>query len=181
MDAADCKARYGYVPGDNEKEGGEWTATGTQFQVPYVFKTLFSHEDIVFNDLCETKSVSKGAIYLDKNEDLAEGEHNYIFVGRVGQFCPIKPGCGGALLVREAGAKDNGETKYDSVTGAKDYRWLESEMVYRVPEGGAMSMYEKIGKFIGGVLAVTIAACAWLIIIAFTLKCLWFIIFRFLG
>jgi hypothetical protein len=132
MDAAECKARYGYVPGDNEKEGGEWTATGTQFQVPYVFKTLFSHEDIVFNDLCETKSVSKGAIYLDKNEDLAEGEHNYIFVGRVGQFCPIKPGCGGALLVREAGAKDNGETKYDSVTGAKDYRWLESEMVYNL-------------------------------------------------
>lgn len=132
MDAADCKARYGYVPGDNEKEGGEWTATGTQFQVPYVFKTLFSHEDIVFNDLCETKSVSKGAIYLDKNEDLAEGEHNYILVGRVGQFCPIKPGCGGALLVREAGAKDNGETKYDSVTGAKDYRWLESEMVYNL-------------------------------------------------
>ena len=132
MDAADCKARYGYVPGDNEKEGGEWTATGTQFQVPYVFKTLFSHEDIVFNDLCETKSVSKGAIYLDKNEDLAEGENNYIFVGRVGQFCPIKPGCGGALLVREAGAKDNGETKYDSVTGAKDYRWLESEMVYNL-------------------------------------------------
>lgn len=132
MDAADCKARYGYVPGDNEKEGGKWTATGTQFQVPYVFKTLFSHEDIVFNDLCETKSVSKGAIYLDKNEDLAEGENNYIFVGRVGQFCPIKPGCGGALLVREAGAKDNGETKYDSVTGAKDYRWLESEMVYNL-------------------------------------------------
>ena len=132
MDAADCKAQYGYVPGDNEKEGGEWTATGTQFQVPYVFKTLFSHEDIVFNDLCETKSVSKGAIYLDKNEDLAEGEHNYIFVGRVGQFCPIKPGCGGALLVREAGIKDNGETKYDSVTGAKDYRWLESEMVYNL-------------------------------------------------
>lgn len=62
MNATDCKARYGYVPGDNEKEGGEWTATGTQFQVPYVFKTLFSHEDIVFNDLCETKSVSKGAI-----------------------------------------------------------------------------------------------------------------------
>lgn len=76
--------------------------------------------------------MSKGAIYLDKNEDLAEGEHNYIFVGRVGQFCPIKPGCGGALLVREAGAKDNGETKYDSVTGAKDYRWLESEMVYNL-------------------------------------------------
>ena len=132
MDADQCKARYGYAPGDNAEEGGEWTATGTQFQVPYVFKTLFSKEPIEFYDLCETKSVSKGAIYLDKNEDLPEGEHNYIFVGRVGQFCPIIPGAGGALLLREAGIKPNGETKYDSVTGAKDYRWLESEMVYQL-------------------------------------------------
>lgn len=91
MDAADCKAWYGYVPGDNEKEGGEWTATGTQFQVPYVFKTLFSHEDIVFNDLCETKSVSKGAIYLDKNEDLAEGEHNYILLGALASSALSNP------------------------------------------------------------------------------------------
>ena len=132
MDATDCKAQYGYVPEDNEKEGGKWTATGTQFQIPYVFKTLFSKDPIEFSDLCETKSVSKGAIYLDKNEDLPEGEHNYIFVGRVGQFCPIIPGAGGALLLREAGVKPNGETKYDSVTGAKDYRWLESEMVYQL-------------------------------------------------
>ena len=132
MDADQCKARYGYVPGDNAEEGGEWTATGTQFQVPYVFKTLFSKKPIEFSDLCETKSVSKGAIYLDKNEDLPDGEHNYIFVGRVGQFCPIIPGAGGALLLREAGVKPNGETKYDSVTGAKDYRWLESEMVYQL-------------------------------------------------
>lgn len=43
-----------------------------------------------------------------------------------------------------------------------------------------MSMCEKIGKFIGGVLAVTISVCAWLIIVAFTLKCLWFILFRIL-
>ena len=132
MDADQCKARYGYVPGNNAEEGGEWTATGTQFQVPYVFKTLFLKEPIEFSDLCETKSVSKGAIYLDKNEDLPEGEHNYIFVGRVGQFCPIIPGAGGALLLREAGVKPNGEMKYDSVTGAKDYRWLESEMVYQL-------------------------------------------------
>jgi hypothetical protein len=132
MDADQCKARYGYAPGDNAEEGGEWTATGTQFQVPYVFKTLFSKEPIEFSDLCETKSVSKGAIYLDKNEDLPDGEHNYIFVGRVGQFCPIIPGAGGALLLREAGVKPNGEMKYDSVTGAKDYRWLESEMVYQL-------------------------------------------------
>lgn len=132
LDADTAKAQYGYIPEKNEKKGGHWTATGAQFQVPYVFKTLFSHEDIVFDDLCETKSVSKGAIYLDKNEALPEDEHNYIFVGRVGQFCPIKPGCGGALLMREAGVRDDGETKYNSVTGAKDYRWLESEMVYNL-------------------------------------------------
>ena len=132
MDATDCKAQYGYVPEDNEKEGGKWTATGTQFQIPYVFKTLFSKDPIQFEDLCETKSVSKGAIYLDKNEGLAEGEHNYIFVGRVGQFCPIVKGAGGALLLRESGVDDAGNRKYASVTGAKDYRWLESEMVYQL-------------------------------------------------
>ena len=137
------------------KHAGEWTATGTQFQVPYVFKTLFSKEPIEFNDVCETKSVTS-ALYLDMNEDLpdvsmkekeldkllkqykdsetlpqeidilkeeiAKG-HNYIFVGKIGQFCPIKPGCGGGLLCRE---KDG---KYHSATGAKGYRWLESEMV----------------------------------------------------
>lgn len=132
MDETDCKAQYGYVPEDNEKEGGKWTATGTQFQIPYVFKTLFSKDPIQFEDLCETKSVSKGAIYLDKNEGLGEGEHNYIFVGRVGQFCPIVKGAGGALLLRESGADDEGNRKYASVTGAKDYRWLESEMVYQL-------------------------------------------------
>ncbi len=112
---------------DDPDSPGEWTATGAQFAVPYVFKTLFSKEPIEFKDMCETKEV-KTAIYLDKNEGLPEGEHNYIFVGKVGLFCPIKPGCGGAELVREAKDKD-GNTKYDTVTGAKDYRWLEAEMV----------------------------------------------------
>lgn len=54
------------------KHASEWTATGTQFQVPYVFKTLFSHEKITFDDFCETKSVSTGALYLDMNEDLQD-------------------------------------------------------------------------------------------------------------
>ena len=106
----------------NGKHRGKWDATGTQFQVPYVFKTLFSKEPIEFEDLCETKSVST-SLHLDMNENLPEGEHNYIFVGRVGQFCPIKPGCGGGILVRE---KDG---KYDAAAGSKGYRWLESEMV----------------------------------------------------
>lgn len=122
-----CENTYGYVPGDNAKHGGEWTATGKRFQVPYVFKNLFSKEPIEFDDLCETKEV-KSALYLDMNESLPEGEHNYVFVGRVGRFCPIKESHGGGLLCREAKDKE-GNVKYDSATGAKDYRWLESELV----------------------------------------------------
>lgn len=111
---------------DDPEAPGQWTATGTQFQVPYVFKKLFSKEPIEFEDLCETKEVKNSAIYLDMNESLPEGEHDYHFIGRVGNFCPIKPGCGGADLVRTSTGKD-GTVKYDSVTGTKGYRWLESE------------------------------------------------------
>ena len=52
---------------------GHWTATGAQFQIPYVFKTLFSKESIEFKDCCETKSV-KTALYLDFNENLSNVE-----------------------------------------------------------------------------------------------------------
>lgn len=131
-----CHALYGkeYVESakdickDNKKHPYDWTATGTQFQVPYVFKTLFSKESIVFNDMCETKSVTS-ALYLDMNELLTEGEHDYHFVGRVGQFCPIKSGCGGGILLRESENKNTGEKGYAAATGSKGFRWLESEMV----------------------------------------------------
>ena len=123
--AEDCIDQYGYSPGDNKKKGGQWTATGTQFQIPYVFKKLFSKEDLEFDDLCETKSVTS-TLYLDMNEDLGEDEHNYIFVGKIGRFCPIKPGCGGGILYREK------EGKYYAATGTKGYRWLESEMVWEL-------------------------------------------------
>lgn len=112
----------------NKKKPGKWTATGTQFQVPYVFKTLFSKEDVEFEDMCETKSVQT-ALYLDMNESLPENEHDYHFVGRVGQFCPMKPGTGGGLLLRETINSKTGEHGYASATGAKGYRWMESEMV----------------------------------------------------
>ncbi len=104
------------------KKAGKWTATGTQFAVPYVFKSLFSREEIKFEDMCETKSVT-GTIFLDLNETLPEGEHDYKFVGKVGQFCPMRHGIGGGVLYRE---KDG---KYYAVGGTKGYRWLESESV----------------------------------------------------
>ena len=106
----------------NGKHKGEWTATGAQFQQPYVFKTLFSHEPIEFDDMCETKN-TKTAFYLDMNEGLGDDEHNYKFVGRAGQFCPVKSGVGGGRLVREQSGK------YYSATDADGYRWLESETV----------------------------------------------------
>jgi len=154
------------------KKDGQWTATGKQFAVPYVFKTLFSREPIQFKDMCETFSVS-GALYLDMNEKLPdvsqeeellkkslkalgmswedwqdflanpgenlltiqderslrqlqetiESGHDYHFVGRVGEFTPIKAGCGGGVLLRESGGK------YSAATGSKGFRWMESEMV----------------------------------------------------
>lgn len=154
-----CQEMFGCVPSDNKKHGGEWTATAKQFQVPYVFKTLFSREPITFDDMCETFE-TKTALYLDKNENLPdvisyekeldkaetkykngklsdtsfdsiceelnpkiqEG-HDYHFVGKVGQFCPIKPGCGGAILYRRQG------NKYYAATGTTGYRWLETAMV----------------------------------------------------
>ncbi len=115
---------------DNKKHPYAWTATGTQFQIPYVFKTLFSKENIEFADICETKSVTS-ALYLDMNESLGE-DHNYHFVGKVGQFCPIKPGRGGGVLLRETDNKKTGEKGYTAATGSKGFRWLESEMVEKL-------------------------------------------------
>lgn len=109
-----------------------WTATGAQFQVSYVFKTLFTKEAIEFDDLCETKSVSS-ALYLDFNEKLGE-EHDYRFVGKVGLFCPVKDGVGGALLLREIPEDKRKNNRFAAATGTKKpdgtpYRWMEAEMV----------------------------------------------------
>lgn len=71
-DPEECQKLYGYIPGDNMDHGGQWTATGKQFAIPYLFKTLFSKEPINFSDMCETFSVSKGNLYLDLNERLPE-------------------------------------------------------------------------------------------------------------
>ncbi len=121
------------------KHAGEWTATGAQFQQPYVFKTLFSHEPLIFDDMCETKNC-KTAFYLDMNEGMEDGEHNYKFVGRAGQFTPVRDGLGGGRLLRE----QNG--KYYSATDADGFRWLESETVRSLPDPYAsveQSFYRK--------------------------------------
>ena len=170
---------------------GKWMAVGKEFQVPYVFKTLFTHEPIEFKDMCETFAVSKGELYLDMNErckvfssvdaweselekrkkkkeqydsglldklpksfDYNENEveikaleeqlkcaHNYIFVGRVGQFTPIKFGmnAGGLYRIHEG--------KAYAASGSKGYRWMESSVVKDNPvlmEAIDKSFYEKL-------------------------------------
>lgn len=42
------------------------------------------------------------------------------------------------------------------------------------------NLWEKVGHMLGHILAATLAICAWLIIIVFTLKVIWFILFRIL-
>lgn len=160
----DCESIFGFIPKDNRKHGWGWTATGKQFAVPYVYKTLFTKEPIEFNDLCETFQV-KTALYLDMNEklpdvsvyekelertedrykkgkisdttfeatcrelnDKIEEGHDYKFIGKVGQFTPIKPGKGGGILVRKQGEK------YYAAANSTGYRWLESEIVTSTPE-----------------------------------------------
>ena len=41
-------------------------------------------------------------------------------------------------------------------------------------------IWDKIGTFLGHLLAATVTICAWLLIIVFTLKLIWFILFRIL-
>jgi len=73
-----CEELYGYIPEENlnnpedlTENPGRWFATGDCFRMPYVFKKLFSHEEIAFEDLCETKTVTT-ALYLDMNEDIPQ-------------------------------------------------------------------------------------------------------------
>lgn len=60
---------------ENGKAAGQWDATGDQFKEPYVFKTLFSHEDLNFWDLTVTQTVKVGGgLFLDYDECLPSSE-----------------------------------------------------------------------------------------------------------
>lgn len=133
---------------------GKWFPKAATFAHPYIFKTLFSGEPLIFDDMCETKEVKESSLYLDMNENLPDVTdlekeykkltkkqettteeldklridiskgHDYHFVGRVGRFTPIAPGNNAGLLLRS----EDG-LKYDAVTGTKGYRWMESDTV----------------------------------------------------
>lgn len=102
-----------------KEKSGEWITTGKQFQVPYVKKTLFTHEPLIFDDFCEIRAV-KTNMYLEFTKEDGTVERN--FVGKVGRFCPMKTKGGKLVCTR-------GEDKYVSVTDSKDRLWLESSEV----------------------------------------------------
>lgn len=101
------------------RSGGKWTAVGAQFQHPYVFKELFSHEDLEFDDLCEVKNVTQGSMYLGGFDDAVELS-DLRHVGRTGSFMPVR--YEGASLWR---VKDG---KRYHVSGTKGYQWIEREV-----------------------------------------------------
>jgi Family of unknown function (DUF5906) len=99
------------------RSGDKWTAVGAQFQHPYVFKTLFTHEQIIFKDYCEHKNVVQGRMYLDFSG--TEEIDKMVHVGRTGSFVPV---IDGGTLWR---VKD--DKKY-AVTGTKGYLWVTKEI-----------------------------------------------------
>ena len=118
------------VEADGEKlETPFWTVTGAKFASPYLFKNLFSHEPVTFDDLPETKSVSDAAIYIC-NEDSEK------FIGRIGSFVAVNEGYGGELK------RVKGETK-SAVTGTKGYLWNEAELIREHPERINQDYYRK--------------------------------------
>ena len=95
-----------------------WYPVGKQFQHPYVFKMLFSHDEVEFEDLCEVRSVNQGTIYLDTS---GSGEiEGMVHVGRVGSFVPVRYGGGDLWRVKDG--------KLYALTGTKGYKWITREM-----------------------------------------------------
>ena len=114
-----------YVAYEVEADGEKlkepfWTVTGAKFAPPYLFKNLFTHEEVVFDDYPEIKSVSDAAIYIS-----TDGTDK--FIGRIGSFVAVKEGYGGEL-VRVKG------DKRAAVTGTKGYLWNESEIIRKHPD-----------------------------------------------
>jgi hypothetical protein len=122
------------------RKDGQWTAVGSQFQHPYIFKTLFSGEELGFNDFCENRTVIQGTMYLDREEHEKDEEldyHNMRHLGRTGRFVPVLEGGGTLYRVKEE--------RYYAVTGTKGHRWIEAEIAQTMPDLQIdMSYFERL-------------------------------------
>jgi energy-coupling factor transporter ATP-binding protein EcfA2 len=122
------------------RKDNAWTAVGSQFQHPYIFKTLFTGEKLTFDDFCESKNVVQGTMYLDREEHEKDEELRYRdmrHLGRTGRFVPVLEA--GGTLYR---VKDD---KYYAVAGTKGYKWIEAEIAQSMPDLKIdMSYFEKM-------------------------------------
>ena len=91
----------------------KWVAKGAQFAHPYIYKKLFSKEEITYKDLEEVRNVTT-SLHLQFGDDIQ-------FIGKIGTFYPMKTK--GGILLRE---KDG---KYYAAPSSKGYLWMEAEMV----------------------------------------------------
>ena len=150
-------AKYTNDKNINGKHAGEWTATGAEFQHPYIFKKLFSHEDVTFDDLCETKT-AKTSLYLDLNEKLPnvteiekelektlkklKQDSDYCDAGYIKELedkisAGHKYSFVGKIGLFVPVKPGNGggllmrekDGKYYSVGGTKGYRWKDAEVI----------------------------------------------------
>ena len=120
------------------RKGNDWEAVGAQFQHPYVFKKLFTKEDITFDDMVETKQGVQGAIYLDFDCTPKSADTNVKdmhFIGRIGRFVPVHKGNNGGVLWR---VKDD---KAYAVTGTKGFEWVEAHIAEGLPPGAIDDSY----------------------------------------
>jgi len=143
---------------------GKWTAVGSQFQQPYVYKTLFTKEPIEFSDMCETKAVIT-SLYLDMNENLPdvskyekeleswkkknpegssdvynqELDHLQFEIAQGHDYHFIgKVGSFCPIRPNCSGGllMREKDGKYFAASGSKGYRWLEAEMVETLNKQG---------------------------------------------
>lgn len=142
-----------YVGWNAKNKPEYWKAVGKEFQHPFVFKTMFSDEPITFNDLCETKQVKEGAMYIrfpngsmkeiDRNgKPLLKKDSEDTHIGRSGLFVPINPDqtkfIGGQLLRIKDG-------KEYAVSGTKGYLWAEAETIRGLaPEAIERMVFENV-------------------------------------
>lgn len=100
-------------------DGNKWTAVGSQFQHPYVYKSLFTKEPIMIEDLFESRNVNKGAQYLAFNG--TENPDEMVHVGKTGVYIPVKQDGGTLYRIDDAG-------KQHAVSGTKGFQWITSDV-----------------------------------------------------
>lgn len=132
--------RIGWHAEDPDKVG-MWEAVGAQYQHPYVYKTLFSHEKIEFEDLREAKQVIQGSMYLDLAYDAPPPVAERMqYIGKTGLFVPVLEGTPGAGILYRV--KDG---KCYSVTGTKGFLWVEADTAETLGETQIdMRYFEKL-------------------------------------